>query len=158
MTSHSSTTEAESLLALSEKVGRVAQSLAELALERDPSGSSDPDSDSDPERLREAVDRQIHARSQRSRFVPGAAFGEPVWDVLLHLLHAEAACRTVFVADACAATGLPEGVARRWLDSMVESGLVTLGKSADPPDQQVALADDVSVALRRYFREIVDQR
>lgn len=155
MTSHSPKTEAQRLLALSDKVGRVAQSLAELALERDARERPNP---GDSELSGEAVDWLIRARRERSRFVPGASFGEPVWDMMLHLLHADIVQQPATVSDACAATGLPEGVARRWLDSMVENGWVTLREASDSVQREVSLASDVSSGLRRYFREIVEGR
>lgn len=155
MTSHSPETEAARLLALSEKVGRVAQSLAELALERD----SDERSDAAGSALAEdAVEWLIRARRERSRFFPEASFGEPVWDIMLHLLNGELKLRAVSVPDACAATGLPEGVARRWLDSMVDNGSIELRTDPQSAEQQVTLAADVSSGMHRYFREIVEER
>lgn len=155
MTSHSSDSEAQRLLALSEKVGRVAESLAELALERDASQRSAPQ---DLNLSGESVGWLIRARRERSRFVPGALFGEPVWDIMLHLLHAEVEGHAVTVAEACSVTDLPAAVARRWLNSMADNGLVAVRKSALSAEPQVELASDVGSGLRLYFREIVEER
>jgi hypothetical protein len=156
MTSHSPRNEADRLLALSEKVGRVAESLAELALERDSAARSKPGDDTDLSP--EAVDWLIRAREERARYVPGDLFGEPAWDLMLHLLHAETVDRRLSISSACVATGLPEKLGRRWLDAMVENGMATVQKDPDGGEDQVMLTAEVSKSLRRYFRDVLEDR
>jgi hypothetical protein len=155
MTRHSPNTEAERLLALSEKVGRVAESLAELALERDTLERTNPGSESD---VGETVDWLIRARRARARYVPAGFFGEPVWDIMLHLLHAEITHQCISESRACLASGLPEGIGRRWLNAMVQNGLVAVGRGPNDGEEQVELIPEVSRSLRRYFRDIVEER
>jgi hypothetical protein len=152
MTSYSPKTEADRLLALSEKVGRVAESLAELALERDSLGCTVPRSDSglSPETL----DWVIRARRERARYLPAELLGEPSWDMMIHLLYAEVSNQPALVSSACLATGLPEEVGRRWLQAMVENGLVNI-RSPHKGEEQVALTAQASKSLRRYFRDIL---
>lgn len=155
MTRHSADNEAERLLALSEKVGRVAESLAELALERDSLERTNPNTEVDV--TEGAVDWLIQARRARARYVPAGLFGEPVWDIMLHLLHAEITHQLVSESRACLATGLPERIGRRWLNTMIENGLIAIGAGNDG-EGQVELKPEVSRSLHRYFREIVEMR
>jgi hypothetical protein len=156
MTRHSPDTEAERLLALSEKVGRVAQSLAELALERDSHERVGPNTNS--EISAETVDWLIQARRARTRCLPSALLGEPVWDLMLHLLHAEITDEAVSVSAACQATGLPEEVGRRWLNAVLQNGLANVHKSSGSAEEKVQLSPQASSALRSYFLEIVEPR
>jgi hypothetical protein len=155
MTKHSTDTEAERLLALSEKVGRVAESLAELALEHDSLRTAGP---SDSEVTGEAVSWLIRARRKRARYVPAELLGEPVWDIMLHLLCEEIAGRRVSVSDACLASGIPDGPGRRWLDAMAQNELVALRGATNDDEVQIELTPAASTALRRYFRDIVQAR
>jgi hypothetical protein len=158
MTKHSQDNEAERLLALSDEVTRVAESLAELALAR--TGGSEDETD-DLDLLEETVRWIIHARSERIRYLPSATdlFADPVWDIMLYLLHADITKRHVDVAGTCAASGLSERVARRWLDAMVQHGLIVLhNASNDNGEQIVGLAPQASGNLRRYIREVVARR
>lgn len=155
MTKYSPQTEAERLLALSEKVGRVAESLAELALERDARERPGPGSDRDV--MGETVDWLIRSRRERGRYVPATLFGEPSWDMMLHLLRAEIDGRRMPLSDVSLATDLPEAVGRRWLQAMVQSKMVALHAMPEGGEEQVGLAPDVSNGLRRYVRDIIGQ-
>lgn len=156
MTRHSPDTEAERLLALSEKVGRVAESLAELALERDTLERTNPSSETDV--TAEMVDWLIRARRARAHYVPAELFGEPVWDIMLHLIHAEITHQCISESRACLASGYPEGIGRRWLNAMGKNGLVVVGRGPNDGEEQVQLTPEVSRSLRRYFRDIVEER
>lgn len=155
MTRHSPDTKAGRLLALSEKVDRVAKSLAELALERD---SLEINPTDDSELSGEKVEWLIRARRERARYVPSELFGEPVWDIMLHLLHAEMTGRRVSGSCACLATGLSEELGRRWLNATIENGLVAVRKDPDDDQEQVELIREVSSSLRLYFRDIMEER
>ena len=157
MTKHAPNKDAERLLAMSEKVGQVAQSLAQLALEG--TGSRQQGSRGGEEPLSsETVDWLIRARQARLRYLPAGVFGEPVWDIMLYLLHAEITGRPVSVSSAQLATELPERVAARWLDAMAQYGLVAIRNGPDDSEQMVELTPEASNALRRYFREVIDHR
>lgn len=156
MTRHSPSTETERLLALSEKVGRVAESLAELALESDTLERTNPSSKSDV--TGETVDWLIRARRARARYVPAGLLGEPVWDIMLHLMHAETTHQCISESRACLASGYPEGIGRRWLNAMIKNGLVVVGRGPNDGEEQVELMPEVSRSLRRYFRDIVEER
>jgi hypothetical protein len=159
MSKHAPGTKDKRLLALSEQVSRVAQSLAELAV-GGPGAAVSANSNSDElEVAAESVAGVIRARAVRTLYVPTELFADPAWDIMLHLLHAEIAHGRVSVSSACLASGLPERVGLRWLNTMAEHGLARV--QPDPDDQgngSVELAPEVSRALRRYFREVAEQQ
>jgi hypothetical protein len=159
MSKHSPETEARRLLALSEQVSRVAQSLAQLAV-GGPGAAEGANSDSDELKIaEETVASVISARSARALYLRAELFADPVWDIMLHLLHGEIMHRPVSISSACLASELPERVGLRWLNTMVQRGLANI--EPDPEDSgsgSVKLVPAVSMALRRYFREVVEQR
>ena len=159
MSKHAPGTEAKRLLALSEQVSRVAESLAELAV-GGPGAAEGPDTDMDAlEVAEESVERVIRARGERALYIRTELLADPVWDIMLHLLHAEIAHRRTSISSACRASGLPERVALRWLDTMAQHDLVAIARDAeDRGEGSVALMPEASRALRRYFREVVEQR
>ena len=159
MSKHAPGTEANRLLALSEQVSRVAQSLAQLAV-GGPGAAEGANSNTDELQVAlESVARVIRARSVRALYIPTEMFADPVWDIMLHLFHAEIVHRRVSTSSACLASRLPERVGLRWLNTMAEHGLVEMEPDLDDSGNgSVELVPEVSRALRRYFREVVEQR
>jgi DNA-binding MarR family transcriptional regulator len=82
----------------------------------------------------------IHARNQRSRFLPTSLFADPAWDILLELYSAEVAQRRMSVSQVCAAAKVPATTALRWLSTLEARKLVE--RQVDPLD------------ARRYFVEL----
>ena len=159
MSKHAPGTEAKRLMALSEQVSRVAQSLAQLAV-GGPGAAEGANSNTDElEVAEESVARVIRARTERALYIPTELFADPAWDMMLHLLHSEITHRRTSIGNVCLASGLPERVALRWLNTMAEHGLVQVRPAPDEPGSgSVELVPEVSRALRRYFREVVEQR
>lgn len=107
----------------------------------------------------QTVDWLIRARRQRGRYLSGALFSEPAWDMLLDLLKAEIVGRSVSVTSVCLASGVPPTTALRHVGILVERRLVV--READPRDARrtyVRLSPEVSKALRAYFADVVDAR
>jgi len=154
MTSHFHDTKTKELLALSEEVGRVAESLAQLALGHSPSEASEAAGGSD-DASRQAVARLIRARRERSRYLPADLLGEPVWDMLMHLLHGEMTLSPTSISSVVDSSGVPERVARRWLSALAERRLVLVTSDA-AGEELVELVPNVSAALRRYVSEVTD--
>ena len=102
------------------------------------------------------VRRIIHLRKARSRFVPVDILGEPGWDILLDLLHAEILGLKVSISSLCIAAGVPATTALRRITSMVSQGL--LMREPDLKDARriyIRLEPSLSGRLHRYFREII---
>jgi len=158
MSKYSATAKSEQLLRLSDQVNRVAQSLAELAT-GDAADAADFGETGEMDVSQEAVAGLIRSRTKRSSYLGTDLFADPVWDILLFLLHAEIEQRAVSASSASLATGLPETVARRWLDTMVHRRLITVKGDPDPGQgEEVKLMPEVSRSMRRYFREVVGKQ
>jgi len=125
MTRHSPDPKKRQLLALSEEVNRVAESLAQLALAPAPAPADAAASgEGDADLAQDTLAWAIRARRERARFLPAQLLGEPAWDIMLLLLEAEFAERRVSVPSVCEASGVPERVALRWLNAMADERLV----------------------------------
>lgn len=104
----------------------------------------------------ERVSWLIGARRKRAGYLPHELFGEPAWDMLLHLLRAELAHEGMSVSSACIAAGVPASTGLRWLKMFEEQGLVIRRCDAgDAEGTYVALSSTGSSAIRRYFLEVV---
>lgn len=166
MSEYSTDASVERLLELSEEVSRIAGTLTRLSMGlsasleinvQPPDLSTAPEEDlSEPEVSEELVAGLIRARRERTRYLSHELFAEPAWDMLLDLLQAELGQRRVSVSSLCIASGVPSTTGLRWLNHMVEQGLVV--RRADPHDGRrvfVELAPEVSRDLRRYFVDVV---
>ncbi len=76
--------------------------------------------------------RIIRERRVRERFFKGARFGEPAWDIILDLTLAWFEGKTVAVSSLCIASGVPMSTAMRWINEMIEVGLID--RWIDPTD------------------------
>jgi len=149
---------AELLLQLSKEVSRIAGSLAQLSIGIEPPVrrnypfSNQNEFDVPIER----VEWLIRARRNRARYLTPELFADPAWDILLDLLRAEIAHERVSVSSACIAAAVPQTTGLRWLRTLEEHGLVV--RQCDLHDARrsfVLLSQETSMALRRYFLEVV---
>ena len=76
--------------------------------------------------------RIIRERRVRERFFKEARFGEPAWDMILDLTLAWFEGKTVAVSSLCIASGVPMSTAMRWINEMIEAGLID--RWIDPTD------------------------
>jgi DNA-binding MarR family transcriptional regulator len=76
--------------------------------------------------------RMIRERRVRERFFKEARFGEPAWDIILDLTLASFEGKTVAVSSLCIASGVPMSTAMRWINEMIEAGLID--RWIDPTD------------------------
>jgi DNA-binding MarR family transcriptional regulator len=79
-------------------------------------------------------------------------FADPAWDILLALYAAKIGQRKLSVTSACAAAGVPQTTALRWLTSLENKGFVI--RSADPLDGRrffVELSSSSKSSLDAYF-------
>lgn len=155
MTAHFTDREGDRLLKLSDEMSQIAGKLTRLA--SDPSGGEQSlrhpldTSDLTAKRVRAVIE----ARRLRSRFFPDDLFADPAWDMLLELLFAELVQHRVAVSSLCIAAAVPPTTALRWLNTLVEHGLVV--RRSDPHDGRrvfVELSNAASAALRGYFSKV----
>jgi hypothetical protein len=103
--------------------------------------------------------RQIYsARRKRSVVTEWEElFGEPAWDLILHLFIAAHESRDVSVSSACLGAGVPTTTALRWLNVLEEKGMVL--REEDPRDHRrglVRISTTGSSQVGRYLRQIAD--
>jgi DNA-binding MarR family transcriptional regulator len=158
MTVHPGQIDRERLLRLSEDVGRIARSLAELsaALGVPPSPMNTGAEKETSDLTHEAVVRIIRGRRDRARYLTPELFSEPAWDILLELLRAELAYERVPVSNLCTASAAPATTALRYIKFMVEAGVIFRRDDAqDGRRVFIELTPEASSALRRYFADVV---
>lgn len=73
-------------------------------------------------------------RQRRSQFLPSVPFAEPAWDILLDLYFRTCRKERVSVSNACVASRVPSATALRWIDILVDSGLIV--READAADRR----------------------
>lgn len=96
--------------------------------------------------------RLIQARGLRQRFFQEARFGEPAWDIILDLSLAWFEKKSVSVSSLCIAAGVPMSTAMRWINEMIEAGLIE--RWIDPTDGRrnlVQIAPETRQAMLHYL-------
>lgn len=89
--------------------------------------------------LRRLADHARHLynlRRQRGKLL-GDLFGEPAWDMLLDLFIRTAEGKKTPVKNLCLAACTPTSTAVRWIDRLIESGLIE--KTTDEEDARRSL-------------------
>ena len=125
MTRHSPDLDHHRLLQLSDEVGRISATLAQLSMGlEEPAEDSGHPSEQVREISEETVRWIINARKLRSRFLPASLFADPAWDMLLESLRAEIAQRRISVSSLCFAANAPTTTALRYIKTMVQQGLM----------------------------------
>src|SRR3954467_5218298 len=149
---------AELLIRLSKEVSRIAGSLAQLSIGAAIPPPQNPFSNqNDLDVPLERATWLIHARRTRAHYLAPELFADPAWDSLLDLLRAEIAHERISVSSACIAAAVPPTPGLRWLKTLEQHGLVV--RQCDLHDARrtfVVLSQDTSMALRRYFLEVVE--
>ncbi|MFC3102181.1 MarR family transcriptional regulator [Altererythrobacter lauratis] len=101
------------------------------------------------------VRRLIQMRRLRGRFLDGALFADPAWDMLLDLTAARVEHVRVSVTSLCIAAGVPPTTALRWISQMTDAGLFQ--RVEDDTDRRrafIQLSDKAADAMARYFDEV----
>jgi len=133
--------EAARLRRLNEEVARIADLLAQIGREPQPSGLADRSLTFTGERDDAAIApaeirRTIRARRLRDQFFGGGLFEDPAWDMLLDLFAADLERARVSVSSLCIAAAVAPTTALRWISRMTEAGL--LERAPDPGDRRRA--------------------
>lgn len=95
-------------------------------------------------------------RQRRSKYLPTIPFAEPAWDLLLDLYFRTCRKERVSVSNACVASGVPSATALRWIDILIESGLVV--READAADRRriwLKPTEECMTQLKSYFSSMV---
>lgn len=92
--------------------------------------------------LRNWLHTTIKTRRMRENFFPSDLFADPAWDILLDLTLARIEARVTSVSSVCIAASVPNTTALRWLNNLLENGIVQR-----VPDQ---------TDKRRHYIEISD--
>lgn len=98
------------------------------------------------------VERILKLRTVRSDIFGRSLFGEPAWDMLLHLYDAHLQDRTEYVTGLCAASGVPPSTALRWIHCLLDRGWIK--REGDARDQRrfiVTLTAKGIRAMERFF-------
>jgi DNA-binding MarR family transcriptional regulator len=143
---------------LSEEVTRIAAALARLSMGLAAAPTDDNANTAGSDVSAAPVDRIVHARRARARYLPEDLFAEPAWDMLLDLLRCELRGRRLSTSDLCLAAGVPGTTALRWISTMVQRGLII--REPDERDGRrifITLAPEASASLRRYFAEVIEK-
>lgn len=97
----------------------------------------------------------ILARRLRERFFGADLFGEPGWDLILDLYIRQLEGKKTNVSSACLAAAVPATTALRWINAMVETGVLT--RTSDPNDRRKVylwLSDRALAAMEEYLNEL----
>jgi predicted transcriptional regulator len=101
------------------------------------------------------AERLLRQRRQREAFFGKHLFADPCWDMLLDLYVArKKRLRPVSVSSLCIASAVPATTALRWIDTLVQEGLVV--RQPDPRDKRrvlVSLTDEGSHKLDRLLTD-----
>lgn len=95
----------------------------------------------------------LATREARTTFFDAGMFGEGAWDMLLALYIAYGRGYAMKVSDACNEARVPPTTALRWLDYLVETGLVTRKKNiADARSQLVEITSEAALQMNQYLQ------
>ena len=95
------------------------------------------------------------ARWRRKDFLSPELFGEPGWDMLLSLFHAEGKGQRSTVTDLCVASEAPQTTALRWIERLEQQDLVRREPSrTDGRITHISLMPAAHEAIEAYLRRI----
>lgn len=101
------------------------------------------------------ANRFYKERYARLKFFDEGLLGEPAWDILLDLFRHTNSGKQISITSACIASNVAPTTALRWINILVERGLVL--RVGDPVDRRRAFLQLTKPALVRideYFKAI----
>jgi DNA-binding MarR family transcriptional regulator len=101
-------------------------------------------------RERSEARREYLARRRRESLFGSDLFSDPAWDVLLDLFVAQGEGRRVSVKSACIAAAAPQTTALRYINRLIEAGLVE--RSPHPTDRRSCLLELTRSGEERMVR------
>lgn len=107
--------------------------------------------------LGEWVAAVLRARRLRAVHVGGDMFGDPAWDMLLHLMKARLEGEQVFVTGLCAAAAVAGTTGIRWIAILEKKGLLVRRRATgDSRKVLVELTETAVARIERYFAAVGD--
>jgi hypothetical protein len=91
----------------------------------------------------------LTVRRERRRVFGDSLFSDPAWDILLELLAAKLARRTVALADLDHIA--PSSISARWVAALEERGLVVCDASSGPDRMLLALSPDAAARMITFL-------
>ncbi|MEP5939056.1 MAG: MarR family transcriptional regulator [Erythrobacter sp.] len=104
-----------------------------------------------------ALAEKAYADRRKREQIIGSAdlFGEPAWDILLHLFIAFLKENEVSVSSACIGSAAPPTTGLRWLGVLEDNALVVREKDlADQRRILVRISEDGIARMSEYFRSV----
>ena len=101
------------------------------------------------------VRKIIRQRELRFQIFDNGLFADPAWDILLDLTAARAEHKRVSVTSLCIASGVPATTALRWIQILLDAGLLL--RCEDDRDRRrafVSLSDYGADLVARYFFQL----
>jgi DNA-binding MarR family transcriptional regulator len=108
------------------------------------------------DRRAQAATRLYRERQFRSEyFFDSNVFGEPAWDILLHLYQGHSYDRDIKIKSVALATGLPATSSLRWLELLEKKGLVFAYRNeSEIADIYLRLSPKGLDAMARYLDRV----
>ena len=105
-----------------------------------------------PKELAELAREEIRAVDRKAEILGPKLFADPAWRIMLDLLIQRVGRKETSVSSACIASGGPSTSALRYLQAMIELGLIE--RTEDPQDRRrvfVALTEKGYAAVKRLL-------
>ena len=100
--------------------------------------------------------RVYRSRRLRSKYFSEGLFADAAWDILLLLYSLESEGKRVSVSAVCASAGVPESTGHRWIERLIDAGLVI--RERHPSDRRVnwvRLSDRTLAQMDDYFSDLM---
>lgn len=102
---------------------------------------------------------EYEERRRRRDYFDENLFGEPSWDILLDLFSSQVIGRRISVSSACIASCVPQSTALRWLQVLINRGLIVrVRDSADGRRAWLHLPEKTYLAIANYLAERAEKR
>lgn len=104
--------------------------------------------------LNRTVANLLNARRHRQKHLNASLFGEPAWDMLLLLFHANLSGRPMAVDELCRSIGPHMATSRRWISILANYGLVEFVELNDADSEALRLTEDGIAQMTRTLADI----
>lgn len=102
---------------------------------------------------------EYEERRRRGSYFDENLFGEPTWDILLDLFSNQVIGRRISVSSACIASCVPQSTALRWLQVLIDRGLIErVRDSVDGRRAWLHLPEKTYTAIAKYLVERAEKR